>query len=112
MWPYLDINVMSSDAAMAASTLLAIVFFAYLVEWTSIVRTFPDTKAARRVKFGLYGMLMFVTGSFVLSQLPLLGAMNQGGLEGGYTDDVWLSTGLQFVILMAGMLQGAFVKRS
>jgi mannose/fructose/N-acetylgalactosamine-specific phosphotransferase system component IIC len=110
MWPYIDLNEMSSDAAIAISTLLAIVFFAYLVEWLTVIRTI--SKSAPKwyrptMAVGLGG----VTFGFVWSQLPLLAAMNKGRLAGDIAEGAWIGSALQFCLLIVGMLGATFLPR-
>jgi len=95
---------------MAVSTLLVVVFFAYLVEWAAVVRSrTANTPVGFKVAMGV--SLFGVGSGFVLSQLPLVGVLNSGGLSGDAASKVWVSSGIEFVLLFAGLVLAALAPR-
>ncbi|GAB3605326.1 hypothetical protein GCM10027413_07350 [Conyzicola nivalis] len=111
MWPYLDPFSMRPEAASALSGLLVVVLFAFLVEFGRAIREVASAKKIRKGKRQLYFAVGWVGVSWLISQLPLLGAVNSGGLTGLAALSVWVVALVQLVILGSGLVWISLVKK-
>jgi hypothetical protein len=78
-----DITVLTTDAATGLSTLLAVMFFAYIIEIGRMARNISSQSA--RVSLPIVVMV-----TFVFEQVILLGTINAGGIEGSRATITWI----------------------
>ena len=97
---------MTSDAAMALSTLLTVVLFAYFVEAGPAYR-FLIRANTRQSRFGLAGgsiSLLVVVGYFIYAQLPLLAVMNGTVLARASATSAWFGCANSFAMTLLGFI--------